>query len=175
MFVSVSVILFVNILCKFWSMPVFKNNETENWTHDWLWWLCVNLLLHRTVCTETLLLEFIQIICWDLCYCYLVPLPVLIIIMEICKAPTLRLKALDKHSIAHIMYVKMEMLSAIKMYIRKKKKLTHNVDKSLKALNALQYKTVIQKMHTHTHTHARTHSRTHARTHARTHTHCTDW
>ena len=27
-----------------------------------------------------------------------------IIIMEICKAPTLRLKALNKYSIAHIMY-----------------------------------------------------------------------
>ena len=88
--------------------------------------------------------------------------------MEICKAPTLRLKALDKHGITHIMYIRMEILSAIKMYIRKKKKLTHNVDKSLKALNALQYKTVIQKMHTHTHT--RTHARTHARTHTHTHT-----
>ena len=41
-----------------------------------------------------------------------------IIIMEISKAPTLRLKALNKHSITHIMYVEMEMLSAIK----KKKK-----------------------------------------------------
>ena len=29
-------------------------------------------------------------------------------IMEICKAPTLRLKALNKHSIAHIMYIEME-------------------------------------------------------------------
>ena len=42
--------------------------------------------------------------------------------MEICKAPTLRLKALNKHSITHIMYIEMEMLSAIKMYIRKRKK-----------------------------------------------------
>ena len=32
--------------------------------------------------------------------------------MEICKAPTLRLKALNKHT--HIMYIEMEMLSAIK-------------------------------------------------------------
>ena len=31
--------------------------------------------------------------------------------MEICKAPTLRLKALNKHSITHIMYIEMEMLS----------------------------------------------------------------
>ena len=28
--------------------------------------------------------------------------------MEICKAPTLRLKALNKHSITHIMYIEME-------------------------------------------------------------------
>ena len=48
--------------------------------------------------------------------------------MEICKAPTLRLKALNKHSIKHIIYIEMETLSEIKMYIRKeKKKLTHNV------------------------------------------------
>ena len=33
----------------------------------------------------------------------------LIIITEICKAPTLRLKALNKHSITHIiMYIEME-------------------------------------------------------------------
>ena len=51
------------------------------------------------------------------------------------------------------MYIEMEMLWAIEMYIRRKKKLTHNVDKFLKALNALQYKTFMQKMHTHTHTH----------------------
>ena len=37
--------------------------------------------------------------------------------MEICKAPTLRLIALNKHSITHVMYIEMEMLSAIKMYI----------------------------------------------------------
>ena len=43
-------------------------------------------------------------------------------IMEICKAPTLQLKALNKPSITHIMYTKMEMLSAIKMYVRKKEK-----------------------------------------------------
>ena len=35
-----------------------------------------------------------------------------IIIMEI-KAPSLRLKALNKHSITHIMYIEMEMLPAI--------------------------------------------------------------
>ena len=42
------------------------------------------------------------------------------IIMEICKAPTLRLKALNKHGVTHITYIEMEMLSAIKMYIKKK-------------------------------------------------------
>ena len=44
------------------------------------------------------------------------------IIIIICKAPTLRLKALNKHSITHIMYIEMEMLSVIEMYIKKKKK-----------------------------------------------------
>ena len=34
-----------------------------------------------------------------------------IIIMEICKVPTLRLKTLNKHSITHIVYIKMEMLN----------------------------------------------------------------
>ena len=33
---------------------------------------------------------------------------IIIIIMDICKAPTLRLKALNKHSITHIMYSEME-------------------------------------------------------------------
>ena len=42
---------------------------------------------------------------------------IIIIIMDICKSPTLRLKALIKHSIADIIYIEMEMLSAIKMYI----------------------------------------------------------
>ena len=50
--------------------------------------------------------------------------------MGICKVPTLQLKALNKHSVTHIMYIEMEMLSAIKMYIiRKKRKLTDNADK----------------------------------------------
>ena len=43
-------------------------------------------------------------------------------IMEICKAPTLRLKALNKYSITHIMYIEMEVLSAIEMYIRKRRR-----------------------------------------------------
>ena len=42
--------------------------------------------------------------------------------------PTLWLKAPNKHSITHIMYIEMEML-AIKMYIRKKeRKLIRNAD-----------------------------------------------
>ena len=31
-----------------------------------------------------------------------------LIIMEICKAPILRLKAMNKHNISHIMYIEME-------------------------------------------------------------------
>ena len=46
----------------------------------------------------------------------------MIIIIEICKAPTLRLKALNKHS---TMYIKMEMLSAIRKRKREKKKELH--------------------------------------------------
>ena len=48
---------------------------------------------------------------------------VITIIIEICKAPTLRLKALTKHSVMHIMYTEMENV------IRKREKThTHNVD-----------------------------------------------
>ena len=38
-----------------------------------------------------------------------------IIVMEICKVPTLRLKTRNKHSITHVMCIKMEMLSAIEI------------------------------------------------------------
>ena len=59
----------------------------------------------------------------DLCFIHISMFYLFIItIMEICKEPTLRLKALNKHSITHIMYIDMEMLSAIKMYMRKKEK-----------------------------------------------------
>ena len=44
-----------------------------------------------------------------------------IIIMGICTAPTLRLKVLNKHSVTHKMYIKVEMLSAIKMCNYQKK------------------------------------------------------
>ena len=38
----------------------------------------------------------------------------LVIIMEMCKAPTLRLKAPNKHSITHIMYIEMENVTSNK-------------------------------------------------------------
>ena len=62
----------------------------------------------------------------------------LIIIMEICKAPTLRLKVLNKHT--HIMYIEME--NGIK---KKRKKKEKGIDKGSSI--------TMQKMHTHTHTH----------------------
>ena len=46
---------------------------------------------------------------------------IMIIIMEICKAPTLPLEAPNKRSIAHIMYIGMEVLSAI-MYKKRQEK-----------------------------------------------------
>ena len=77
----------------------------------------------------------------------------MIIIMEICKAPTLRLKALNKHT--HIMYIEMKMLSkTINMYLY--------IDKCSSI--------IMQKMHTHTHTRTHAHAHTHTRTHAHTHT-----
>ena len=45
---------------------------------------------------------------------------IVIMIMEICKAPTLWLKALNRHSIAHIMYIEMENV------IRKKRRENDN-------------------------------------------------
>ena len=61
-----------------------------------------------------------------------------LIIMDFCKAPALRFKALNKHSITHMMYIEMENVIS-----NKEKKLTHNVDKGSSVT-----------MHTHTHTHA---------------------
>ena len=61
------------------------------------------------------------------------------IIMDICKAPTLRLKALNKHT--HIMYIEME--NVIKKAEKKKKR--GDIDKCSSI--------IMQKMHTHTHTH----------------------
>ena len=71
---------------------------------------------------------------------------IIIIIMEICEASTLRFKALNKHSITHIMYIEMEMLSVIKMYIRKKEKANIYCRQGFKRNYA-------KDTHTHTHTH----------------------
>ena len=75
--------------------------------------------------------------------------------MEICKAPTLWLKALNKHT--HIMYIEVENVIHNFRYIY--------IDKCSSI--------IMQKMHTYTYTnaHAHTHTRTHAHTHARTHVH----
>ena len=70
---------------------------------------------------------------------YLVMLCV-IIIMEICKAPTLRLKALNKHT--HIMYIEMENVIPPKKRERYWQGFKHNYAKDA---------------HTHTHTHTHTH------------------
>ena len=67
--------------------------------------------------------------------------------MEICKAPTLRLKALNKHT--YIMYIEMENVIQKNKYVY--------IDKCSSI--------IMLKMHTHS-THARTHARTHVRTHA---------
>ena len=69
--------------------------------------------------------------------------------MEICKAPTLRLKALNKHT--HMMYIEME--NVIKEKKREKR-------------YGQGFLNTMLEMHTHiqTHTHTHTHS----------HTHCTD-
>ena len=44
--------------------------------------------------------------------------------MEICKAPNLRLKALNKQSITHIMYIDMENSISHKNVYKKEKKRT---------------------------------------------------
>ena len=69
--------------------------------------------------------------------------------MKICKAPTLRLKALNKHT--HILYTEME-----------------NVIKKKKEKSTMVFKHFARNMRTNAHAHA--HARTHARTHAHTHT-----
>ena len=62
--------------------------------------------------------------------------------MEICKAPTLLLKALNKHT--HIMYIEMENV------IQKKKEVYIDKCSSI----------IMQKMHTRTHTRTHTHTYT---------------
>ena len=64
--------------------------------------------------------------------------------MEICKAPTLRLKAPNKHT--HIMYIKMENVNPF--FFSHKKHVYIDNGASI----------IMQKMHTHTHTHAHTHT-----------------
>ena len=63
--------------------------------------------------------------------------------MEICKAPTLRLKALNKHT--HRMYIEME--NVIKFFFNVK------IDKCSSI--------IMQKMHKHTHMHAHMHTHAH--------------
>ena len=67
----------------------------------------------------------------------------IIIIMEICKASTLRLKALNKHT--HIMYIEMENVIPPQMYMS----------------TSVQVYLCKRYTHTHTHTHACTHAHTH--------------
>ena len=71
---------------------------------------------------------------------------IIIIIMEICKAPTVRLKALNKHT--HIMYTEMEnVILKNKYYIYVYRQMfKHNYAKHAK--------------HAHTHTHTHTHTGT---------------
>ena len=75
--------------------------------------------------------------------------------MEIRKAPTLRLKVLNKHSVAYNVHRDGNVVSIKNVYKKKRKKLIHNVDKGSSV--------TMQKMHTHTHTHTHTHARTRAR------------
>ena len=56
--------------------------------------------------------------------------------MEFCKAPTLQLKALNKHSITHILYIEMENVISIFFFLN-----THK--KTLSAKSAL---CILQKM-----------------------------
>ena len=80
----------------------------------------INCVLSSTVSE---LNYFLPVVFGDFCFLSLYGRILnVIIIMEICKAPTLRLKALNKYSITHIMYIEMEMLSATKMYIRKEER-----------------------------------------------------
>ena len=79
--------------------------------------------------------------------------------MQICKAPTLRLKTLNKHT--HIMYIEME--NVIQKKIKKRRKKMY-VSTNVQVLLCKRC------THTHSHTHTHTHARTHARTHAHTRT-----
>ena len=67
--------------------------------------------------------------------------------MEICKAPTLRRKALNKHT--HIVYLEMENVIKKNPQCIYQQVFKHNYAKDA---------------HTHTHTHAHTHTHTHTQT-----------
>ena len=82
--------------------------------------------------------------------------PSLIIIVEICKAPTLRLEALNKHNITHIMYFEME-----NVINNLTKQITHNIDINKGSSIAM----LGMHTHKHTHMHARAHTQTHTHTH----------
>ena len=69
-----------------------------------------------------------------------------LIIMEICKAPTLRFKALNKHSITHIVYIEMENV------IRKKGKTTKQKTTYCRHPQGFKHN-YAKDAHTHTHTH----------------------
>ena len=81
--------------------------------------------------------------------------------MEICKAPSLRLKALNKHSVTHVMYIEMEMLSAI----------TKNNNNKIEKLTRNAHTRIHTHTHTHTYIHTHTYTHTHTHTHTQTHTH----
>ena len=69
--------------------------------------------------------------------------------MEICKAPTLRLKALNKHT--HIKYIEMEnVIQFFYLFFIYRQVFNHNY---------------ANDTHTHTHTRTRTHTHTHTHTH----------
>ena len=78
---------------------------------------------------------------------------IIIIIMEIYKTPTLRLKAPNKHT--HIIYIEME-----NVINKKKAKLSTRV-----------FKHYARYTYTHTHTHTLTHIHTHTHTHTHTYGH----
>ena len=67
--------------------------------------------------------------------------------MEICKAPTLRLKALKKHT--YIMYIEME--NVIKKKRKKKKYISTSVKRNY-AKDARTHTHSCMQAHTHTHT-----------------------
>ena len=85
--------------------------------------------------------------------------------MQLCQAPTLRLKALNKYNNTHNVH---RHGTCYQQFNKQTEKLTDNVD-----INKGSSITM-QKTHRHRHTDTDTqtdrHTRTHARTHARTHT-----